>query len=230
MNGTPQDPRRFNGFFSNLIRRGMEFRDSGALPASGHFRITSSSNFPTAAGLASSASGFAALAGAAAGELGIPRSPELLSDIARAGSGSASRSVFPGFVGFPRGGESSSCIYGQDHWPEMRCIIVRVSDGAKDISSRKAMEESRKTSPYYSAWLEDSQTLYEQAVSAVERRDLSSLGPLIRQSYLRMFSTMFSAADPIIYWQPGSLQILQLSRELRSGAFRCTKPWMQVPR
>lgn len=217
INRVRQDPRRFSRFFSNLLRRSGEQAGGESTLNYGHFDIHSSNNFPTAAGLASSASGFAALAGAAAGELGISGSPELLSDIARAGSGSASRSVFPGFVSFPRGSSSASCIHNANHWPELRCLIVRVSEGAKTVSSRDAMEESRKTSPYYPAWLEDSQALYDRAVKAVAQQDLASLGPLIRQSYLRMFSTMFSAADPVIYWQPGSIEIMQLARELRSA-------------
>ncbi len=177
--------------------------------------VESSNNFPTAAGLASSASGFAALAGAASSALGLDLNPAELSSLARIGSGSATRSVFPGFVAYPEGASRAEQLFPAEHWPDLRCIIVRVSDGTKAVSSRKAMEASRSTSPYYGSWIEDSRKLYRRGIEALERRDIEALGPVMRNSYLRMFSTMFSAAEPLIYWQPESLRIIALAEDLR---------------
>jgi diphosphomevalonate decarboxylase len=152
-----------------------------------------------------------------------------VSALARLGSGSATRSVFGGFVAYPEGAESAEILHAPDHWPDLRCIIVQVSAEKKSVSSRKAMEASRSSSPYFSAWVEDSRRLYREAVDAIDRRDLEALGPVIRRSYLRMFSTMFSADDPVIFWQEDSLRVIRLAASCGNRVFRPTKPWMPDP-
>lgn len=179
------------------------------------FRAESRNNFPTAAGLASSSSGYAALACAASLALGRQDPPEFLSALARTGSGSAARSLYGGFTLFPAGSTTACALAGPEFWPELAVLVVRVEDGPKEVSSRHGMEHSRLTSPYYSQWVADAGQVCDRAQAALQERDLANLGPLIRQSYLRMFSTMFSADPPFIYWKPLSLQVILACEELR---------------
>ncbi len=179
------------------------------------FVIESSNNFPTAAGLASSSSGFAAVAAAAARLLGLPTKAEQLSPLARIGSGSAARAVFGGFTLWPAGALSASPLHPVDFWPELRVVVVTVSAGAKSISSRAAMEATRRSSPYYEAWVRDAGALLEDGIEALANRDLEKLGVLMRRSYMRMFGSMLAADEPILYWRAGSLNALLLCEELR---------------
>ena len=122
-----------------------------------HFaEVRSRNNFPTASGLASSASGFAALAGAASLAAGLHLSPRELSRLARRGSGSASRSIFGGFVEWQAGHRSDGrdCyarpLLPPDHWPELRDVVVIVADAPeKSLRSAQAMQDTVRTSPWY---------------------------------------------------------------------------------
>jgi diphosphomevalonate decarboxylase len=118
--------------------------------------VRSHNNFPTASGLASSASGFAALAGAASVAAGLHPSPRELSRLARQGSGSASRSIFGGFVEWQAGhrDDGRDCyarpVFPPDHWPELRDVVVIVADAPeKNVRSAQAMQGSVRTSPFY---------------------------------------------------------------------------------
>ncbi len=118
--------------------------------------VRSINNFPTASGLASSASGFAALAGAASAAAGLHPSSRALSRLARRGSGSASRSIFGGFVEWQAGiqADGRDCyarpLFGRDHWPELRDLVVLIRDAPeKGIRSAEAMQATVRTSPVY---------------------------------------------------------------------------------
>jgi diphosphomevalonate decarboxylase len=118
--------------------------------------IRSHNNFPTASGLASSASGFAALAGAASTAAGLHLSRRELSRLARRGSGSASRSIFGGFVEWQAGhrADGLDCyarpLFPPDHWPELRDVVVIVADAfEKSVRSAQAMQNTIRTSPFY---------------------------------------------------------------------------------
>jgi diphosphomevalonate decarboxylase len=138
--GAIQDPARYSSFF-DALRRTLE------IPA--RFNAASTNTFPTSAGLASSSSGFAALAGACARAAGCDPSPADLSAIARAGSASAARSVFGGFVLLPAGARRALQICAPDHWPDLRIVVAVTHRAPKPIASRRAMEETRSSSPYY---------------------------------------------------------------------------------
>ncbi|RDB16890.1 Diphosphomevalonate decarboxylase [Hypsizygus marmoreus] len=115
--------------------------------------IASFNNFPTAAGLASSASGFAALVSSLAQLYQLPVSPSTLSVIARQGSGSACRSLFGGFVAWEQGtkpdGSDSLAVQvaPQSHWPDIHALICVVSDDKKGTSSTSGMQRTVETSP-----------------------------------------------------------------------------------
>ena len=211
VNGREEPPARFSPFLDHL-RAKLGLADQG-------LEVASTNNFPTAAGLASSSSGFAALTGAVAALAGQEHAPADLSALARLGSGSATRSVFGGFTVFEAGAAAAQPLHDASFWEDFRVVLAIVREESKPTSSRSAMESSRLTSPYYDRWVETSPALLTKARSAVAERDWSQLGPLIRQSYLRMFSTMFSAEPPLIYWQPASLALIQALETLRQEGF-----------
>ena len=119
-------------------------------PLEWKLHIASHNNFPTAAGLASSAAGYACLVYTLANLYGVEQ--EELSAIARQGSGSACRSLNGGFVRWqmgisPDGSDSIAVpVAGSTHWPEMHVLILVVNDGRKKISSTKGMQQSVETS------------------------------------------------------------------------------------
>jgi diphosphomevalonate decarboxylase len=207
VNQIVQDSSRFIDFFDH-------FREQVGQEVA--FWAESVNNFPTAAGLASSSSGFAALALAADQALNGQLDITTISALARRGSASAARSLYGGFTVLPASAHHSTPLYPASHWPELRVIIVRVSEVAKDTSSRSGMESTRCTSPYYAAWLSDAQTIYPQALQALEQKDLEALGHYIRLSFMRMFGTMLAADPPILYWQADSVGVLQMCANLRN--------------
>jgi diphosphomevalonate decarboxylase len=150
--------------------------------------VVSDNNFPTASGLASSASGFAALAGAASRAAGLRLSSRALSQLARFGSGSASRSVFGGFVEWQAGHrrDGSDCyarpLFSEDHWPELVDIVVFV-EGApvKEVRSADAMQSSVATSPLYGRRIAGVPRRLTAIRGAIARRDPSRLFPLVME-------------------------------------------------
>jgi diphosphomevalonate decarboxylase len=184
-------------------------------------RITSKNHFPTASGLASSASGFAALAVAASRAAGLHLPPRQLSILARRGSGSAARSIFGGFVRMHAG----SAADGHDCFAEpiaapglehARMLIAVVGAGAvKEHSSRDAMDHTAATSPYYASWIAQVPRDLETAERALAARDLAALGELAEANALAMHASAMAARPAVIYWQPATLALLAKVRELR---------------
>ena len=177
-------------------------------------RVVSRGNFPMAAGLASSAAGFAALARAARAAAGLPEDAALTSRLARTGSGSASRSVQGGFCTWHRGtradGEDSFATqdFAEGHWPELRLLACVVSREEKDVSSRDGMASTVETSPYYPAWVQDAEGEVARAREAVRRRDLAALGALAERNAWRMHATALAADPPLCYLKPETLAVL----------------------
>lgn len=222
IDGTNQRIERFAPFFDNLRAFLCRSLDSSETlyhtedPSTLRFSVTTSNNFPTAAGTASSSSGFAALAGACTAAVGLSLPTEELSALARIGSGSAARSVLGGFVSLPAGALHATQVHPENWWPELRVVVVIVRRERKDWSSRDAMEHCRATSPYYSTWIDSSEEEFANGLRGLENRDLVLLGTSMRRSYLRMFSTMFAADPPILYWMPESLSVIHACAALRS--------------
>ena len=179
-------------------------------------RAESTNTFPTAAGLASSSSGLAALAVGLDAFFRTRLPLESLSSLARLGSGSACRAVFGGFTTWPAGSETAEPFLPADHWEELRVLIVVLEGAKKPVSSRDGMERTRLTSPYYSSWVHTSANLFDEGCAALTRRDIERLGSAMRRSYLAMFSTMFTSDPPIIYWLPESLAVIRLCERLRA--------------
>lgn len=178
-------------------------------------QITSTNDFPTAAGLASSSSGFAALVLALDRFFDTGLSREELSAAARQGSGSAARAVYGGYTFWRAGTPHAEPLLPADHWPDLRVIVTVLSSAAKPVSSRAGMGRTAATSPIYEQWCRESESLFDKGTQALRRRDLEALGTVMRESYLMMFSTMFTARPPLIYWLPASLAIIHEAEALR---------------
>ncbi|MCG8452157.1 MAG: diphosphomevalonate decarboxylase [Spirochaetales bacterium] len=209
--GQRQPLKRFAPFLSEL--RQLLAKKNDFPPFILH--AESQSNFPTAAGLASSASGFAALALGALHASGLPYSRQEASALARIGSASAARSLWGGFVRLDAHGEAAEQVHPSNHWPQLRVLVVQVSAGKKSVSSREAMESSRLTSPFYEAWVADAPHLFQKALTALEHKNLAQLGEIMLLSYQRMFATMSSASPPLLYWKAQSLEIIHACAEWR---------------
>ena len=175
--------------------------------------VTSTNHLPTAAGLASSASGFAALTVAAAAALELQADATVLSAWSRMGSGSAARSIWGGFVRLNRGQapDGSDClarpIRSAASWP-LRLVVVQTTRGAKSIGSTEGMQRCRETSPYYGSWVETSEADLDGAQDALERRDLEALGAIVEHSAMKMHACMLATRPPIVYWKPATLAVL----------------------
>ena len=142
INGEIAPSERFQNFFQYLRVK---------LGTKSHFYAESTTNFPVDAGLASSSSGFAALALGCAKLIDSSVSMRSVSDIARLGSASAARSLYGGFTLLKK-----SCVSAEPisvDWPELRVIIGIVVSEKKIMPSRQAMEKARLSSPYYKQWL-----------------------------------------------------------------------------
>jgi diphosphomevalonate decarboxylase len=207
VDGAPEDVDRFRPVL-DAVRSRAGRQDAVA--------VRGDNDFPTAAGLASSSSGFAAMAVGLDAFFGTSLSGTELSQIARLGSGSAARAVFGGFTVWPAGASCAEPFATADHWPELRVIAVVLAPERKSVSSRAGMENSRKTSAFYQSWSESAEPLFTTACDAVLARDLEKLGTAMRQSYLGMFATMFSSEPPLIYWRPESLALIHQCEAMRS--------------
>lgn len=177
-----------------------------------------SNNFvPTAAGLASSASGFAALAAAANIASGLNLNPRDLSMYARQGSGSATRSIYGGFVEWQRGRseKDSYAIAIDDAKWNIGMVIVIVNSKEKSISSRDGMKLTVNTSPFYKVWTQSAEEDIIEIKSAIANRDFEKVGSITERNGLMMHATMLGANPPLSYWEPDSVLVMQMVRELR---------------
>jgi diphosphomevalonate decarboxylase len=177
-------------------------------------RIDSRNDFPTAAGLASSASGFAALAVAACAAAGQRRSSAELSALARLGSGSATRSVPGGWAVWSI--ETAEQVAPPEHLA-LRMVVAICADARKTVSSRDGMRSSRDTSPYHRAWIGQCERDLPEALRLLRLRDLSGLGALAERNALRMHADMLASDPPLLYWAPSTIACLQLVQRLREN-------------
>jgi len=181
--------------------------------------VSSENNFPSGAGIASSASAFAALAFAAVNALGMRVSTERISRFARLGSGSASRSVPDGFVEWFAGDsdESSfaSSIAGADHWNLADCVLV-VSDGHKKTGSTEG-HKLAASSPLQTARVADAPRRIEICRRAILERDFGQLTAIIQLDSDLMHAVMMTSQPALFYWTPETLRIIESVRNLQMG-------------
>ncbi|SEQ70087.1 diphosphomevalonate decarboxylase [Virgibacillus subterraneus] len=184
--------------------------------------VHSTNYVPTAAGFASSASGFAALATAAAKSLGLKISDEELSILTRQGSGSACRSIYGGFVEWEKGDRSDGSdsyaiqVAPANHW-DIRVAAVVLSSSAKKVLSREGMKRTVDTSAYYSSWVESIPDDLSNIKEGIKNRDFAKVGEIAEANCLRMHATTLAANPPFTYWRDTTLAVMQTVQELREN-------------
>ena len=184
--------------------------------------VVSHNNFPTGAGLASSASGFAALVMAADAALGLDLPHATLSEFARRGSGSASRSIFGGYVEWALGeradGEDSVArpILDADAWP-LRVAVAITSTAEKAIGSTEGMNRTAETSPYQRAWIDTQEADLAEARAAIVARDFERLADISEFSCLKMHALAMAAKPGLLYWNAATMAAMHAVRALRAS-------------
>ena len=189
------------------------FREKFELPP---VSVETDNNFPTGAGLASSASGFAALVTALNENFQLGLSLSSLSEWARRGSASAARSIFGGFVTLQGPNWRADQLAKELHWDLEICIVV-VNEGPKKISSTTGMKTSEATSPFYLEWIKSADSDFEIAKKAIIERDFVKLSEVSEQNCLKMHSVMHTSQPAISYWAPSTVLAMELVREIRSA-------------
>lgn len=213
LNDVPVDDLRMCAFLDHI-------RTLAAADAP-HAQVISSNNFPTAAGLASSASGFAALALAATRAYGLDLSADALSALVRMGSGSAPRSLWGGFCVMHKGQRADGLdaiakpLLEASQWP-LEVVIAITERGAKSVSSRQGMNHTMATSPYYGAWVSHNEAQLEAAQQAVLSQDFERLADLSEASALQMHASAMASEPGVLYWCAATVACLHAIRELRA--------------
>ena len=185
-----------------------------------------SQNFvPTAAGLASSASGLAALAGACNTALKLGLDDLSLSRFARRGSGSACRSIFGGFVEWEKGHDDSSSyakpVPSDSFEDDLAMVFILINDQKKEVSSRNGMRRTVETSSFYQGWLDSVEGDLYQLKQAIKTKDFQLLGETMERNGLKMHGTTLAAQPPFTYWSPDSLKAMDAVRQLRKQGIPC---------
>ncbi len=182
-----------------------------------HALIDSRSNFPIAAGLASSSSSFAALTLAAAKAAGLGLDRRQLARMAGRASGSAARSMYGGFVELSNHADriELECLLDRDTWP-LSVVVAITTDSPKPVGSSEAMEISRRTSPFYGRWLETQQDDIDACRAAIGSRDFERLAATAEHNCLKMHSVMWASRPPLVYWNHATLECMRCVRALQA--------------
>jgi len=190
----------------------------------GHVKVASVGNFPAAAGLASSAAGFAALSVAARAAAGLLWNERESSLLARLGSGSACRSIHGGTCVWHRGNRTDGSdslaeqVFGPEHWPDLRLLAVVLDADEKEIGSREGMRRSVETSPFFAAWCADAEDEVPRAIERIRERDLAGLGEIAERNAWRMHATAISSDPAICYFAPSTIALIRaVANERRRG-------------
>ncbi|KAL1994396.1 hypothetical protein VTN49DRAFT_3065 [Thermomyces lanuginosus] len=233
LNGAPQDitsSKRTLACLEGLrsLRRELEAKDP-SLPKLSNFplRIVSENNFPTAAGLASSAAGFAALVRAVADLYELPQSATELSRIARQGSGSACRSLLGGYVAWRAGTQADGSdsiaeeVAPASHWPNMRALILVVSAAKKDVPSTEGMQTTVATSELFAT---RANTVVPARMDAIEKaihnRDFHTFAEVTMRDSNTFHAVCLDSWPPISYMNDVSRAAVRLVHDLNRIAGR----------
>ncbi|KAJ2842032.1 diphosphomevalonate decarboxylase, partial [Coemansia brasiliensis] len=210
------------------LRKALEQQNADAVPLSTWgLHICSENNFPTAAGLASSASGYAALVSALGALFELPQTPSELSRVARVGSGSACRSMFGGFVAWQAGVSADGAdslavqIADREHWPELQALILVVSDQKKAISSTAGMQTTVETSRLFA---ERVKTVVPQRMvamqNAIAARDFAAFAEITMRDSNQFHAVCLDTFPPISYMNDTSRAIVGLVHAFNSAVGR----------
>ena len=205
VNGQTVGDAKIEGFL-DLLRENFD------LPP---LAVETANNFPTASGLASSASGMAALITAIDGAMHLGLTLEERSRWARRGSASAARSVVGGFaVLAAANGWAAEQLLGPHEWP-LNVVVAVTSSERKTVGSTEGMELSRRTSPFYESWLTTTLGDFDAARRAVAGRDFAALGSIAEASCLKMHAVMLTTDPALVYWNAGTIEGIRRIRALR---------------
>ncbi len=207
LNGKILDPEK------SFARRASAFLDLFRPSAGFHFELKARNTVPTAAGFASSASGFAALAKAVDQFFGYGLSVKELSILARMGSGSAARSLENGFVEWRAGadadGMDSYAERLEAEWPDFRVGALVLCEHEKPVGSREGMRRSVETCEFYREWPGRVARDLAAVKSAIARRDMAVLGEIAEGNALAMHALMMATRPPIVYALPETVTAMR---------------------
>lgn len=197
--------------FLDLLRPAPDFR----------FRLDTTSTIPMAAGLASSASAFASVVMAADRLFGWGLPARDLSVLARMGSGSASRSLFRGFVQWHAGARADGLDSFAEpvaaDWPDFRIGVLKLSSAEKKTGSRDGMNRTVAESPLYAAWPALVARDLEETRAALAARDFTRLGRAAERNALAMHGTMLGCFPAVLYWLPESVAAIRRVMDAREA-------------
>jgi len=183
----------------------------------GHFSIDSRNKFPTASGLASSASGFAALTMALSAFSPRKMGGAALSRLARQGSGSAARSRVGGLAKRPTGPDPAATVIAPAERIPWGMVIAVVKAGSKAIGSREGMEITRRHSPYYKNWLIQARRDYGAMLKAIDRLDFTAVGEICERNTLAMHACMLASRPSLLYMNEYTVRALAAVWEWRKA-------------
>lgn len=206
-----------------MARRSFAFLDRIYGTDRPPLHINSRNDFPTAAGLASSASGFAALVTAANAALSGGFDRHALASQAGAGSGSAARSMFGGFVRLDKADKEHDDIrvaelLAPEAFP-LEVLVAITSESRKSVGSTEAMQQSKMTSPYYAAWVETHAEDMAKAEAAIHAKDFNALAAVSEHSCLKMHAVMQASSPALIYWNGATVDCMRRITELRAEGY-----------
>jgi diphosphomevalonate decarboxylase len=213
INGRPHNgqPLQRVSAFLDIVRK---------MSGMSHFaRVESSNNFPTGTGIASSASGFAALALAAATTAGLILDEKQLSQLARRGSGSACRSIPTGFVEW-YAGEDDDSSYAQsiappEHWALNDCVAI-VSKEHKPVGSGEG-HAMAGSSPLQKVRVADAPQRLDLCRRAILERDFEVLAEVAELDSNLMHAAIMTSSPPVLYWQPGTIAVMRAVQDWRKA-------------
>jgi diphosphomevalonate decarboxylase len=202
INGSPVDATRATELL-DLVRNAASLTKRAT--------IVSTNDFPTASGLASSASGFAALAVAATRAAGLDWGSDRVADLARRSSASAARSILGGYVELD--GERVTQI-AKPGAVDLRILVCVTTEAAKEVSSRAGMTITAERSPYYDAWIATAPLIHRQLKAALLEGDIPRVGELAEESALAMHASALAAG--VVYVSGATLEAYRTVRNLRA--------------
>ncbi|RMC28917.1 MULTISPECIES: diphosphomevalonate decarboxylase [unclassified Lactobacillus] len=217
LNGIMQTGQSYRRVFSYLKFLQNKFNVTGNL------LVESYNHVPTAAGLASSSSAFAALAGAFAAYYDFQLDRQELSRLARYGSGSASRSVYGGFAIWQKGtDDNSSYAYPLDEVPQidLQLLVVELDPHPKKITSTAGMKHAQ-SSPFFQPWLKRNDQELAAMINAIKEEDFSTLGQIAELNASEMHAINFTAQPGFSYLEPETIKAIDVVHDLRSKGIEC---------
>jgi diphosphomevalonate decarboxylase len=181
-------------------------------------KVMSKNNFPVSTGLSSSASAFAALTVSSISALGLNLPEKNISIIARQGSGSASRSIPDGFVEWYEGSDSDSSfshsIFPRDYFAIVDLVAV-ISTGKKEVSSTKG-QMFVNSSPFLKERLKNISNKIAEIKKYIKDKNFTKFGELVESEALEMHAVMMTSDPSLLYWQPETVSIMKLIKEIRN--------------